>query len=470
MDNGHRGAEPRHGQDPYGTPPYGRPGPWAPAPPVQRPSPTPPAGTAVPAGAAPTPPGGTPAGLPGEPLRRYDPWAAPAGPSAPPAGTPARTAQGPSAPAPGARRGVRTAAGAALIALLAGTLGGGVGVLLERNGAFSDVHLPQTTVTDRTAAPGSIAAIAESVLPGVVTLHVRGSGSAGTGTGFVLDEQGHILTNAHVVRPAGSGGTVQVTFGSGDTARARIVGMDSGYDLAVVKVSGITGLSPLPLGDSDAVRVGDPVVAIGAPFDLEGTVTAGIISATERPITAGGEDGGSDVSYVNALQTDAAINPGNSGGPLVDLDGRVVGINSAIRAPELGRGLPDGQGDSAPGSIGLGFAIPVNQGKLIAEQLINTGRATHPVIGVTLDMRYEGGARVASSTDDPPVVPGGPGDEAGIEDGDIITAVNGERVRSGEELIVRIRSHRPGEELRLTVERDGEPRTLTVTLGEASGG
>ncbi|MBZ4323459.1 S1C family serine protease, partial [Streptomyces huiliensis] len=286
------------------------------------------------------------------------------------------------------------------------------------------------------------------------------------GTGFVLDDKGHILTNNHVVEPAGDGGEIQVTFNGGQTAKATVIGRDSGYDLAVVKVKGVSGLTPLPLGNSDSVHVGDSVVAIGAPFDLAGTVTTGIISAKARPITAGGKKGdGSDVSYVDALQTDAPINPGNSGGPLVDSRGRVIGINSAIRSAG-GSSESGGQG----GSIGLGFAIPVNQAKRVAEELINTGRATHPVIGVSLDMEYQGeGARVnpkgGSGT---PVTPNGPADKAGIAPGDVIKKVDDVPVRSGQELIVKIRSHRPGDRLMLTVERDGKERTVRMTLGTAS--
>ncbi|MFB4195019.1 S1C family serine protease [Streptomyces carpaticus] len=424
-----------------------------PPPPAHAPGGTPAAGTPSPG----------PAGPPGDGLRRYDPWGA----VVPPAEEPAPRRAGDGRP----RRGALIA-GAVAIALTAGLIGGGVGVYLEREGQFSEVRLPQAAGSERASAePGSIAGIAEAALPGVVTLHVRGGGSAGTGTGFVIDDRGHILTNAHVVRPAvGTHGSIQVTFNSGDTAGAEIVGQDAGYDLAVVKVTGVSGLTPLPLGDSDGVRVGDPVVAIGAPFDLAGTVTSGIISAVNRPITAGGEESdGSDISYVNALQTDAPINPGNSGGPLVDLDGRVIGINSAIRAPESA-----GAEGSQAGSVGLGFAIPINQGKDIAEQLINTGRATHPVIGVTLDLSYRGtGARVGTAAGNDSgnaVEPGGPGDLAGLREGDVITAVNGERVRSGDELIVKIRSHRPGDALVLTVQRDGEDLEVPVTLGEASGG
>ncbi|MFF9758450.1 trypsin-like peptidase domain-containing protein [Streptomyces caelestis] len=523
---------PLHDPDPYSTPPYGEPGPWAPAPPVQHPAttsahgtalappptvqdatphgtpPAPPPGpgttpqgppaphdalmahgapTGPPAAPAPTPPGApAPHGTPpasvipaqahpdsrtppvqdapaADPWGRYDPWAAAA--SAAPLQQTGQSVTGRK------RRRGRVLVGAALLlALVSGGIGGIVGTYLERNGGVGTVELPQAGEEAPERDPGSVAGIAARALPSVVTLHVSGAGEAGTGTGFVLDERGHILTNDHVVGPAGDDGEITVTFHSGDTAEATVVGRDGGYDLAVVKVKGVSGLTPLPLGNSDNVRVGDPVVAIGAPFDLAGTVTSGIISARERPITAGGGKGdGSDVSYVDALQTDAPINPGNSGGPLLDARARVIGINSAIRSADGGADPDAGQA----GSIGLGFAIPVNQGRRVAEELINTGKATHPVIGVTLDMQYGGdGARVAAKGSDggPPVSTGGPGARAGIRAGDVITEVDGRRVHSGEELIVKTRAHRPGDRLELTLERDGEERTVTLTLGSSEGG
>ncbi|MFG2511884.1 trypsin-like peptidase domain-containing protein [Streptomyces sp. NPDC048584] len=400
-----------------------------------------------------------------DPWGRYDPWAAAAA-------APLQQAE----PAlvgekQRRRRGRRVLIGAALVlALVSGGVGGAIGTYLERNGGVDTVELPQAGKEDVARDPGSVAGIAAQALPSVVTLHVSGADEAGTGTGFVLDGRGHILTNNHVVEPAGDRGEITVTFNSGDTAEATVVGRDSGYDLAVVKVKGVSGLTPLPLGNSDNVRVGDPVVAIGAPFDLAGTVTSGIISARERPITAGGEKGdGSDVSYVDALQTDAPINPGNSGGPLLDAKAHVIGINSAIRSAAGGADPEGGQA----GSIGLGFAIPINQGKRVAEELINTGKASHPVIGITLDMEYGGdGARVAAKGSDggPPVSTGGPGAKAGIKAGDVITQVDGQRVHSGEELIVKTRAHRPGDRLELTLERDGEERTVTLTLGSSGGG
>ncbi|MFJ9394027.1 trypsin-like peptidase domain-containing protein [Streptomyces californicus] len=510
-------GQPLHEPDEYRTPPYGDPGPWAPAPPVQRPTPA--HGTVVPPGAggpapryaapgggvtrppvpaptpgdgfplpppqpqahAPQPPHGAPehtAPHPAPPSQQtqtqthtqpqtqwlqYDPWGAPGEPL---------TRPGPEGGDPGRRKKRRGGAfmGALLLALVAGGIGGGVGAYVERNGGLTTVELPQADRDNGDRAPESVAGIAASALPSVVTLHVSGAAESGTGTGFVLDAQGHILTNNHVVAPAGSGGDITVTFSTGETASAELVGKDSGYDLAVVKVRGVSGLKPLPLGNSDNVQVGDPVVAIGAPFDLSNTVTSGIISAKQRPITAGGEKGdGSDISYVDALQTDAPINPGNSGGPLVDTRAHVIGINSAIRAADSGRG-PESGGQS--GSIGLGFAIPINQGKRVAEELISTGRATHPVIGVTLDMKYTGdGAKVGAKDAEggPAVAADGPAAKAGIRSGDVITHVEGQRVHSGEELIVKIRAHRPGDALELKLTRGGAERTVTLKLGSASG-
>ncbi len=492
-------GSPLHEPDEYSTPPYGGPGPWAPAPPVQRPTPA--HGTVVPPGAGghpahaahvPQPPQGAPGqpqAAPGHQTQHPVPAPAPAPPPAPqphaqqhtqwlqydPWGAPGQPLTRPGPPEgtdPGRRKKRRGGAfmGVLLLTLVASGIGGGVGAYIERNGGLTTVELPQADRDNGDRAPESVAGIAASALPSVVTLHVSGTAESGTGTGFVLDGQGHILTNNHVVAPAGSSGDITVTFSSGETASAELVGKDSGYDLAVVKVRGVSGLKPLPLGNSDNVQVGDPVVAIGAPFDLSNTVTSGIISAKQRPITAGGEKGdGSDISYVDALQTDAPINPGNSGGPLVDTQAHVIGINSAIRAADSARG-PEAGGQS--GSIGLGFAIPINQGKRVAEELISTGKATHPVIGVTLDMKYTGdGAKVGTKGADgaPAVAKDGPAAKAGIKSGDVITHVKGQRVHSGEELIVKIRAHRPGDDLDLKLTRGGEERTVTLTLGSASG-
>ncbi|MFC5658623.1 trypsin-like peptidase domain-containing protein [Streptomyces nogalater] len=432
------------------------------APPPQTPVPVtaPAPQAAAPATAPPPPVPPTPQDL--GPWSRYDPWAAGVGRGQ---GALQQTGGKVLTRAQRRRRAWRWVVGWSLVvAVVSGGIGGVVGAHVERE-RLDGVRLPQAGSGPAGRAPDSVAGIAARALPGVVTLHVRGAGEAGTGTGFVLDAQGHILTNNHVVEPAGPDGEISVTFSGGDTVRAEVVGRDGGYDLAVVQVHGVHGLTPLSLGDSDDVRVGDPVVAIGAPFGLADTVTSGIISAKQRPVTAGGEKSdGSDLSYVDALQTDAPINPGNSGGPLLDSRARVIGVNSAIRSAGGGSGA---DGDQA-GSIGLGFAIPVNQAKRVAEELIDHGHATHPVIGVTLDMGYTGdGARVGGegASGGPAVAPGGPGDRAGLKAGDVITGADGERVHTGRELIVRIRAHRPGDRLRLTVEHGGTEREVSLVLG-----
>ncbi|WP_433456009.1 S1C family serine protease [Streptomyces sp. CA-142005] len=442
-----------------GVPAPTAPAPASPAPGVAAPGVPTPAGPPVP-----------PASSVGESGARYDPWAA-GSPKEQMFGQGAlqQTGVGVLTEEQRKRRGRRLLAGWTLaVALVSAAIGGVAGAWVEKEGLGDDVRLPQAGHVPAGRAPDSVAGIAARALPSVVTLHVTGTEQSDTGTGFVLDTRGHILTNNHVVAPAGSGGEISVTFSSGDTVKAKVVGRDSGYDLAVVQVHGVHGLTPLPLGNSDDVRVGDPVVAIGAPFDLAGTVTSGIISAKERPITAGGEKGdGSDVSYVDALQTDAPINPGNSGGPLLDSRARVIGINSAIRSADGGS---DSDSEQA-GSIGLGFAIPVNQAKRVAEELINDGHATHPVIGVTLDMAYTGdGARIdgKSANGGPAVTLGGPGERAGLKAGDVITEVDGQRVHTAEELIVKIRAHRPGDRLRLTVRRDGTDREVPLRLGAAA--
>jgi putative serine protease PepD len=294
------------------------------------------------------------------PWHRYDPW------------SPTPFLHAPT-PAPrGPRTPRRTVLAAALAVLLVAGAGGlAVGACLEHENLRSTS--PETG-HDLPARPArSVPDIAAGALPGVVTLHVRGVGRQDTGTGFVFDTHGRILTNNHVIAPGDSdGGEISVTFADGTTSRATLVGRDTHSDLAVVEAAYAGRLTPLPLGDSDDVRVGDPVVAIGAPFDLPGTVTAGIVSATGRSVTADGEKGaGDDVSYTDALQTDAPINPGNSGGPLLDGRARVVGINSAIRAADADADAAEG----TAGSIGLGFAIPVNHARQIADRLIAEDRA-----------------------------------------------------------------------------------------------
>ena len=300
--------------------------------------------------------------------------------------------------------------------------------------------------------------IADDVLPTVVSLVVRGADQVSSGSGFVIDPRGYIATNSHVVSPAEGSGSVTVSFGNGQRVRGEIVGRSPTYDLAVVKVD-VDDLLTATFGDSDLVKVGDPVVAIGSPLGLSGTVTTGIISAIDRPVST---SDGNQASYISAMQTDAAINPGNSGGPLVDRRGHVIAIATAIAT--LGA-----QGQS--GSIGLGFAIPMNRAKTVLQQLIRDGEAQYPVVGVLLDLTYAGqGARIQSdSAPGQAITPGGPADRAGLEPGDRVVAVDGEVVSTPEEFVVAVRAHFPGDEVVLTVIRDGERLTLPITLGGAPG-
>ncbi|MFF0446030.1 S1C family serine protease [Streptomyces sp. NPDC004609] len=364
-------------------------------------------------------------------------------------------------------------------ALVAGGVGGGLGYwAAERN----DSNIGSTTVPaaeipkDLQRDPGTVASVAAKALPSVVTIEAKSSGAGGdiggsgeaeggTGTGFVYDQQGHILTNNHVVASAAEGGTLSVTFSNGKKYDAEVVGRAQGYDVAVLKLKNAPeGLSPLALGDSDKVAVGDSTIAIGAPFGLSNTVTTGIISAKNRPVASG--DGSSNKnSYMSALQTDASINPGNSGGPLLDSRGAVIGINSAIQSS-------GGFGQSQAGSIGLGFAIPINQAKNVAEQLIKTGKPVYPVIGATVDMSgKDDGAKIATegAGGTPAVTPNGPAAKAGLKAGDVITQFNDKPIDSGPTLIGEIWNHKPGDQVTLTYDRAGKENKATVTLGQRTG-
>ena len=370
---------------------------------------------------------------------------------------------------PGRRRRPRRALSAAwiaplmVLALAAGAAGGVVADRVLSDGRLADAGLPVTAVSGGAArAPDSVAGIAARVLPSVVSIQVESSQGSSTGSGLVLRQDGYLLTNNHVVAAgAESGATIVVLFADGSEETATIVGRTGDYDLAVIKVER-TGLVPLALGDSGEVAVGDPVVAVGAPLGLGGTVTTGIISALNRPVSAGDA---TDVAFINALQTDAAINPGNSGGPLVNGAGEVVGINSAIAQPPGGGGV-------VAGNIGLGFAIPSNQARRTAEQLIETGTATYPVVGVLLDQSYSGeGVQVATDAQQgqEAVSAGGPADNAGIRSGDIILSIDGRPVTEADELIVAIRAKAPGETVSLRVRTGDEPeRDVRVVLDEAT--
>jgi putative serine protease PepD len=329
--------------------------------------------------------------------------------------------------------------------LIGGVLGGDAtkGLIL------SGVNLVSSTSTIE-RSPDSVAGLAARVLPSVVSIETVSSEGGTTGSGFVIDANGYLLTNNHVVAKAI---TIKVMLNDGREFAARILGRDESYDLAVLKIEA-TGLKALQFGDSDQVQVGDPVIAIGSPLGLSGTVTQGIISAKDRPVTAG--DSNSSTSFISALQTDAAINPGNSGGPLVDATGAVIGVNSAIAS--LGTA-----GGSQSGSIGLGFAIPINQARKTADQLIKNGKATYPVIGVAVDMNYTGsGALIAKSAS--AIMAGGPAAKAGLRAGDLITAVDGMKINNAEELIVEIRTHNVGDEVTITYLRGKTIGTAKLIL------
>jgi len=356
---------------------------------------------------------------------------------------------------------------AVIAALLGGLVGGYVGSRRAAGSVANQTYNPgpaPTAVTDR--PPASVAGIAARILPSVVMIKVNGG--TGTGSGFIIDG-GYIITNNHVVTLDGQvkGAKLQVVFNSGQTAPAALVGTDPYSDIAVIRPQGISNLFPVRLGNSDGVEVGDPVIAVGSPLGLQGTVTSGIVSALNRPVQAGDLTGSASQAYIDAIQTDAPINPGNSGGPLVNGFGQVVGVNSAIAT--LGAGSIGGGGQS--GSIGLGFAIPINQVRRVAQELVRTGVAIHPVIGAVIDMSYTGnGARIATSGAgrQPPVVPGGPSAKAGLRAGDVIVAFDGKPVTSADVLIVDIRSHQPGDKVRITYRRGTAQRTATLTLGRAS--
>ncbi len=361
----------------------------------------------------------------------------------------------------------------ASVALIAGLIGGAAGSwLINRSDDAATTGSSATRTATRatssaapiTRPPDSVAGIAAAVLPSVVQIEVAvAPGETGSGSGFILDDQGHILTNSHVVAQAASGADITIVFDDGSKQEAKVVGRDAAYDLAVIQAE--TGSRPsLPLGDSDQVVVGDPVIAIGAPLGLQGTVTTGIVSAVNRPVSAGVQNRNDPATYINAIQTDAAINPGNSGGPLVDIQGRVIGINSAIAQ------APGPFGSGASGNIGLGFAIPSNQAGRTAEALIAKGVAEYPVIGVSLTSDYQGeGVKVAEGnlSGNAAVTKDGPADKAGIKPGDVIVALDGRPMTSALELIVAVRSKAVGESVTLTVRRDGKDIDIPVTLAAA---
>ncbi|MFI8972306.1 trypsin-like peptidase domain-containing protein [Nocardia asteroides] len=371
---------------------------------------------------------------------------------------------GPLAPAP-QRKPMRLGlvAGAVALSLVSGGIGGAVGVLATNSDSAAVTNaldVPKPAVNNVANAPaGSTQAVAQRVLPSVVMIKVAGARASGEGSGVVLSSDGLILTNNHVAAGAGASAKMEVVFSDGSTAPATMIGADPVSDLAVIKVSGKTGLTPIELGTSDGLAVGQPVIAIGSPLGLAGTVTTGIVSALNRPVSTSGEGTPSQVNpVIDAIQTDAAINPGNSGGALVDGQGKLIGINTAIAS--LGG---EAAGGAQSGSIGLGFAIPVDQARRVADELIKTGHATYAQIGIKLRPQ-DTAARVLEVTPDSPAA------KAGIPAGAVVTRLDDRPIDSGDALIAAVRSHQPGDKVKLTYtdEQGGNAKTVEVTLTGAA--
>jgi len=376
----------------------------------------------------------------------------------------------PPAPQKRSRAGALTA-GAVAVAIVSAGIGGGVALLAQpdRPSAGSSVTGLAPSVPAASLPAGSVEQVAAKVVPSVVKLEVDLGKQSEEGSGIILSSDGLILTNNHVVaaakdNPGGpgapaapAGAETKVTFADGRTMAFTVVGTDPSSDIAVVRAQGASGLTPITLGSSGNLRVGQDVVAVGSPLGLEGTVTTGIISALNRPVAAGG-DAGNQNTVLDAIQTDAAINPGNSGGALVNMNGELVGVNSAIAT--LG-------GDAGPqaqsGSIGLGFAIPVDQAKRIADELIQSGTASHASLGVQVgnDAGVDG-AKIVEVTS------GGAAAAAGLPSGVVVTKVDDRVIGSADALVAAVRSKAPGDKVTLTyLDPSGKPQTVQVTLGKA---
>jgi putative serine protease PepD len=339
-----------------------------------------------------------------------------------------------------------------------GTAGGALGFLAAdfSNGVSSSTTQVSENDSQEVSinpATETVSQIVQNVIPSVVSIRAEGTTGSGTGSGFIFREDGYIVTNNHVAAPSLNGGSLTVYLEDKSSFEAKLVGRNASYDLAVLKIDA-TGLKPIKIGDSDSINVGDLTVAFGSPLGLSGTVTSGIVSALNRPVTAGGND---DQSFISAIQTDAAINPGNSGGPLVNGQGEVIGVNSAIAT--LGNGTQSG-------SIGLGFAIPMNQAQRIVTEIINTGKSSTPIAGISIDSTYEGtGAKIAE------VVADGPASSTNLKVGDIVIKINDEIVEDSTGLIVSIRKNNPGDTILLTVkDTAGKEREVSVVLGSREEG
>lgn len=343
----------------------------------------------------------------------------------------------------------------AVVSLVIGLIGGAIGGALVTQIDGNDAGILQ--VERRTASPlpddnESVASVAQKVLPSTVRIVAafKGQDRGASGSGWVFDSEGHVITNNHVVAEAAAAkGKIDVIDHEGKHHRATVVGRSPVYDLAVLKVEGIEDLPAAALGSADQMRVGETVVAVGSPLALSASVTSGIISAVDRPVTTGNGD---EASFINAVQTDAAINPGNSGGPLANLQGQVIGVNSALAT------LGTANGEEGT-NIGIGFAIPIEQVQITADQILRTGKAQYPIIGVSVKGSTDlDGAEVTE------INSGTPAAKSDLKVGDVITAVDGRPVTDQTDVVVAIRSHRVRDTVVLTVFRDGKSLDIEVGL------
>ncbi len=395
----------------------------------------------------------------------------------PPLGAPSSTAHTATASGPheadhghgGPVRTVLIAVAIAALALVAGLGGGVLGSSLAANNADNTSggsgsaivqHTTGQSASDTSPAPaGSVQQVAAKVLPSVVSVVAVAGNAQSEGSGIVLTSSGLILTNEHVIDGASK---LTVQFNDGTTANATVVGADPTDDLAVIKVSGMSGLTPATLGSSSNLQVGQQVVAVGSPLGLSATVTTGIVSALNRPVrTSQAQSEQAQGTVLNAIQTDAAINPGNSGGPLVDMNGYVIGINSAIAALSSGS---NGQS----GSIGVGFAIPIDQAHRIAQEIIDTGKASHAVLGASVTDNVDQSRGVTTGAKIADITPNSGAAKAGLQAGDVVTKVGGTLIESADALVATIRSTAPGSKVTVTYLRGGQPATVDVTLGSVT--
>ena len=341
-------------------------------------------------------------------------------------------------------------------ALVVGGVAGGLIVGATQSSGSTIDSGPSAGSTTASACP--VVSVADRVVPSVVTIAASGGGGSGTGSGEVIRSDGYILTNNHVISiAAGSGGSIEVLFSDGHTAPATIVGRDPQTDLAVLKVQASHQLKVISLGSSSSLRVGQPVVAVGAPLGLSGTVTSGIVSALDRTVQVP-SDNDTSALLVSAVQTDAAINPGNSGGALVNCQGELVGV------PTAGATVPNSSGG---GSIGLGFAIPVNLAKSVADEIIATGRVTHAYFGLQTVPIPPAAAEQAGLPEGlyvQAVTAGGPSARAGLRSDDVITKIDGKPATSNIQLQELTLTKKPGDTVSIEYIRAGQPATVTVTL------